>query len=871
MRKMLFIAGITLFLSSSLYAQETELIYLSGTSATDTKTWEFYCSAGMNSSKWTTIEVPSCWEQQGFGSYNYGHVPFEDRLNETGTYRYQFDVPGEWQGNEVEIVFEGVMTDASVTINGKSVGLTHQGAFYQFAYDVSGKVNYSGTNTLEVFVKKHSDNESVNFAERRADYWVFGGIFRPVYLQSKPLENIRRVAIDAKADGRFKADVFLSQLKNADNLKVEIYDNNGKKIHSWDTILSDNVTRVESRIANVLSWNPERPAIYKAVFHLKKEDKILHTQSEKFGFRTVEVRESDGIYVNGVRIKFKGVNRHTFHPEYARTSSKALSIEAVNLMKDMNMNAVRMSHYPPEQHFLEVCDSLGLFVLDELAGWQLPPYETPIAKKLVKEMIQRDVNHPSIILWDNGNENGWNYEIDPEFENLDIQKRELIHPREDFRQLNTLHYPKYNYLSQDGISRRQIFFPTEMLHGLYDGGHGAGLTDFWQRMWENPLSAGGFLWVFADEGVARTDRHGELDLDGNHAPDGILGPYLEKEGSYYTVKHIWSPVFFEKRYITPDFNGVFKIENRYLYTNLDQCKFKVFWLKYGSDEVEVHTLYKQEIQMPLEPLDWGELKVDLPKKWQVADVLKIEVKESSGHLINTWTWAVNSPANKTEELLSEVGSDDKPKLKKTKNEYVITVGKLNYSFDKQNGLLLKVTREGQHIPLTNGPVFVNYQKEVESTAVFTEEDGTIHLKTRFAKVDSRYENTCDYFEWIIGKNGLLQLKAAYAPESQQPSLGFGFNFPEEEIKAMKWMGRGPYRVWKNRMDGGQIGVWEKSYNNTMTGHSGFEYPEFKGYHAETYWAEVKTRNCPGFKIYMKTNDIFFKMLNPDQRKMVGIP
>ena len=98
----------------------------------------------------------------------------------------------------------------------------------------------------------------------------------------------------------------------------------------------------------------------------------------------MEVREQDGIYVNGVRIKFKGVNRHTFRPNYARASSKAFSIEDVNLIKDMNMNAVRMSHYPPEKHFLDVCDSLGLFVINELTGWQEPPYDSVVGRKTVE-------------------------------------------------------------------------------------------------------------------------------------------------------------------------------------------------------------------------------------------------------------------------------------------------------------------------------------------------------------------------------------------------------------------------------------------------------------------------------------------------------
>ena len=532
-----------------LYAQKTETLYLSGTGADHTVDWEFLCSAGMRSGQWTTIPVPSCWEQQGFGSYNYGHDKLEDRLNETGQYRYNFTVPANWSGKEVLIVFDGVMTDASVKINGKQAGPVHQGAFYRFSYDITKLLRFGKENTLEVLVKKSSDNMTVTLAERKADFWIFGGIFRPVWLEARPKTNIKRVAVDAKADGTFIADVYLSgTIKNANSIKVDIQDiDKSENKASFVTKVDGSVIRVEGKLNNPNRWTPESPHRYRAVFSLMNNETVIHRHSETIGFRTVEVRAEDGVYVNGVRIMMQGVNRHTFHPDYGRTSSKALSIQAVNLMKDMNMNAVRMSHYSPDKHFLEVCDSLGLFVLDELTAWQKPSYDDIVGRKLLEELIARDANHPCVIFWDNGNEGGENNNLNDDFAELDIQKREVLHPWQDYEKTNTKHYIDYNYLALDGFSKRKVFFPTEFLHGLYDGGHGAGLEDYWLRMWNDPLCAGGFLWVFADESVKRTDRNGELDSDGNHAPDGILGPYSEKEGSFYTIKEIWAPIYFEKR------------------------------------------------------------------------------------------------------------------------------------------------------------------------------------------------------------------------------------------------------------------------------------------------------------------------------------
>ncbi len=148
MKNSLAIAAILLILTHSGGAQSTEQFYLSGTGFDNTVEWDFYCTAGNNSGNWTKISVPSCWEQQGFGAYNYGHVPFEDRLKEEGHYRYTFTAPGEWKGKHIRIVFEGVMTDCAVHVNGKAAGPVHQGAFYRFDHDISRLLKFGRKTSL---------------------------------------------------------------------------------------------------------------------------------------------------------------------------------------------------------------------------------------------------------------------------------------------------------------------------------------------------------------------------------------------------------------------------------------------------------------------------------------------------------------------------------------------------------------------------------------------------------------------------------------------------------------------------------------------------------------------------------------------------
>lgn len=847
----LLILILPLFLS----ARNTEKLYLSGTGADNTVAWEFICSAGQNSGKWTTIRVPSCWEQEGFGAYNFGRDEMENRLNETGTYRTDFTVPPSWKGKQVNIVFEGVMTDARVTINGKQAGPVHQGAFYPFRYDITELIRIGRENKLEVFVRKHSEHPGINQAERHADYWVFGGIFRPVYLEALPLENIRKVAVDARADGSFLADVTISGLKNAEKVVVEIRQLDGKKAARFETKATSPVTQIPGKLQTPKTWSPEFPDLYNAVFTLTdSNNRTIHQLSRRIGFRTVEVRESDGIYLNGVRIKMKGVCRHTFRPEYGRTSCRRFSMEDVTLMKDMNINAVRMSHYAPEEHFLDICDSLGLLVIDEFTAWPESPPGSQMAFQLLGDMIARDVNHPSVILWNNGNEGMENRNLDDAFARLDIQKRKVLHPWQDYDLVNTLHYVDYNYLSLDGFSRRKIFMPTEFLHGLHDGGLGAGLDDYWEKMWDEPLCAGGFLWVFADESVERTDRNRELDTHGNYAPDGILGPYHEKEGSFYTIREVWSPVYFEKRYITPGFDGIFPIENRFFYTNLNQCTFTAEWVKFpgpGQPAGE-KIVFSGKPGVDLAPGQKGVLKADLPSDWQNLDVLRIKMDDPHGRRLNTWTWPVGDPSVKVTGFLPGASSKQ-PLLRENGDTLITEASGITIRFSKAGGTIFQIMKNGQLLPLSGGPVFVSGEKKTKQSGYRFEGNDLL--------AETLFENG-DWLKWTIRGDGLLEMETAYEPADQCLFAGITFSFPEENIAGMKWLGNGPYRVYKNRMKGTEFGLWEKSYNNSVTGESAFVYPEFKGYHSGMVWVKIMGKSCPDFTVYIHSNDIFFRMLTP---------
>lgn len=860
-----------LALSAGLWAQssvKTERQYLSGRGCDDMVQWDFFCTGGNNSGKWSKIGVPSCWELQGFGTYQYGMKFYgkafpEGAADEQGLYKYEFELPAEWNGKQIELVFEASMTDTQVKINGRKAGSMHQGAFYRFIYNVSDRVFFGPEkkNLLEVTVSKESANAGVNLSERRADYWNFGGIFRPVFIVAKPAQNIDHLAINAQADGNFYADCFLNMAIEGAKVHTVITDDKGKKVAENTSAVrtgSDHAT-VNVAVKSPKLWTAETPNMYQATFTLlDKAGKTLHAENQKFGFRTIETRESDGLYINGQRVLIKGVNRHSFRPESGRTLSKAKNIEDVLLIKSMNMNAVRLSHYPADPEFFEACDSLGLYVMDELSGWH-GKHETIIGQKLVKEMVTRDVNHPCIIWWSNGNEKGWNTELDGEFHKYDPQKRPVLHPQGNFGGYETMHYRSYGE-SQNYMRLPEIFMPTEFLHGLYDGGHGAGLHDYWEMMRKHPRCAGGFLWVLADEGVKRVDMNGFIDNCGNYGADGIVGPHHEKEGSYYTIKQVWCPIQLMVDSIGTQFDGRLAIENRYDFLNANTCRFTYEYVQLPSahDKGERKVLKKGEMKCPDIPAH-GAGTLQIPAAMKGANALMLTATDMYGNDLFTWSYKLEDVAAEPDRL----NASAKATYKETPETLTVEAGSRTFTFSQKDGQLKGVRIGNRTISLANGPRFIAAKRSDRSMDQFYNHDDkeAEKKKTQYTTFDdagrftgfsirqegdnvvvtSNYKLGCfDRAVWTITPDGIATIDFKYNFSGVVDLMGVMFDYPEDKVLSKRWVGDGPYRVWQNRLHGPQLGVWENDYNDPIPAES-FTYPEFKGYFANVQWMTLKTQ------------------------------
>ncbi|MCG6190604.1 glycoside hydrolase family 2 protein [Maribellus maritimus] len=895
------IATLLLALFNPSLAQTTqkEKLFLSGTDNENTVTWDFFCTSGRKSGEWTTIEVPSHWEQQGFGEYDYGrdyrtygkkHI----YADETGIYKHNFVVPNSWENKEIFIVFEGSMTDTEVKINGQSAWPIHQGSFYRFRYNISNKVKFGKENELEATVHKVSANASVNHAERYADYWIFGGIFRPVYLEAVPEEFIDRVAVSADADGNFSVDVFPVNLKKKQTLKAEIFDANGKTVQTCQEQASakDSLVTISCKVDNPLLWTSETPNLYSVKVSLVDGTEQKYELTEKFGFRTIEIRENDGVYVNGTKVKFKGINRHVFWPETGRCVNPSIDLLDVQLMKEMNMNAVRCAHYPPNKSFLEYCDSLGLYVLDELAGWQ-NAYDTEVGSKLVREMVIRDVNHPSIIFWSNGNEGGTNKELDDDYALYDPSNRPVIHahhrPGNDYNGIDCNHYENY-YSSKKLLEGPLIYMPTEFLHGQDDGGMAAGLGDFWELFWNSKLSAGGFLWVFSDEGLVRTDLNGFVDVNRVNAPDGVVGPHREKEASFYAMREIFSPVKIDLEKLPKDFDGVIPVENRFHFTNLENCSFEWQLVNFTSphNRGAGHQVMKSgEIESPnIEPVKKGKLQLQLPVDYHNYGALYLTAFDPSGNEIFSWSWKIEGNTKTVEQLVvTDLLAEEKQRRDELRaagieednilpieqqqgdvseessqvgfyendDVMVLKASGISVAFNKTDGTIQGIGNDmGLPIPFSNGPVLVSGEAQLTGINHFP--------STKSHVVEMTYSGDLKKVTWTMYKSGWLEMNYEYQVEGEQYFTGISFDFPESDVIGAKWLGNGSRHVWKNRLQGGKLDVFERFYNNELPADNSWQYPEFKGYFSDISWIELNT-DYGRFTVVANEEDLFVRLFS----------
>jgi beta-galactosidase/evolved beta-galactosidase subunit alpha len=389
---------------------------------------------------WDDLPVPSCWQMHGYGRPHYTNIvypfpvdpPRVPTENPTGSYRRPFAVPPDWEGRRVLLRFEGVDSAFTVWVNGREIGYG-QGSRLPSEFDITPHVRFGGDNLLAVRVLQWSDG---TYLEDQ-DMWWLSGIFRDVALIARTADLavedlvVRTVLAEDYRDATLEIDILGGggegggPVAAAHRVEAELFDADGRPVPLDAALLSGELRpgdplSLRAPVPNPRKWSAEDPYLYTLlVRHRAAHGDPAEVFSVAVGFRSCEVK--DGRFrVNGVPIRFKGVNRHEHHPELGRTVPLETMREDILLMKRHNINAVRTSHYPPDPRFLDLCDQYGLYVIDEcdlethgflgLEGSTNPAddpaFEAACVDRMVR-MVRRDRNHPCVVLWSLGNEAGF--------------------------------------------------------------------------------------------------------------------------------------------------------------------------------------------------------------------------------------------------------------------------------------------------------------------------------------------------------------------------------------------------------------------------------------------------------------------------------
>jgi hypothetical protein len=857
-------------------AAETKIQYLSGTSRQDAVPWEFKADGGRHAQIWTNIAVPSCWEQEGFGAYRYGQDTPPATI--TAIYRHSFSLEDLGQ-KRARLWFEGVMTDAEVLVNGKPAGPVHSGGFSPFWFDVT-RLLKTGANHLEVRVAENSANPILNKAERYADFWLFGGIHRPVYLEILPPEFIDRVAVDARADGTLTMEAFLGD-PSAQNREVvvQLLDPSGKPFGApIKRAVPSGATRVglSARFDSPELWSNETPVLYTLDVRLLVNDSPAHHIREQIGFRTFEVLHNGGFRLNGKRIVLKGVCRAAFRPETGRTLSAADSIADVRIMKAMNCNAIRAGHYPADRHFLKACDELGLLVLEELFGWQAPVPDD-IGAQLVREMVHRDQNHPSIVFWANGNHQAFNPTLEAVFHESDLQKRRALRMEPRMGSLpmpatpgllpvDTRFYPLYTEL----VKRLRDPYPVcpfETLHALYDGGGGAGLADYMAAIEGSPSGGGLFIWEMVDEAIARTDKNGELDASGTRSCDGVIGPHHEPEASYFTARAVFSPIQIQETNAAQvKSTGRVTLINKSLFKDLKEFSF-VRELGSGAQAGNAGVARVKSDVLPsptASPGQTAELDLRLNQAGDF-DFVRLIAKGADGVVIRDWSWPLKERATYVPS-----NTAGQVEVRRESGRIDVRAASLRFSFDETSGRLMEARSGAKAFPMRDGPDIVwatsagsalsqevrdgiaraddaNPGKKKKAARKPNERlmgrlsepkqgDGGVVVTQHPDRAELAWRNVRGFqtLRWNVHVDGTLGLEYSYSLNGTFESFGITFDSDESTMRSVKWLGQGPHPIWKNRTEGGTFGLWSKQFIDTEPGKL-WVYPYSKGCHADTFW------------------------------------
>ncbi|MBN1650072.1 MAG: DUF4981 domain-containing protein [Bacteroidales bacterium] len=863
-----------------------------------------------NDSSWNEIKVPANWEMEGYGVPIYVNIPYEwttnpnppfvrHDWNPVGSYRKWIQVSESWKDKEVFIIFGAVKSAFYLWVNGQKVGYS-QDSKLPAEFNITSYLR-PGNNLIAMEVYRWSDGSYLECQ----DFWRISGIERDVYLQARPKTYIRD----------FKAEPFLSDdfKQGLLKLNVDIISDNPNQLNDIqvDVRLFKNNKQVKKRIikkaftsdhfSDVLTlaypdlWSAEHPNLYQLVLTLLDNNgRELESTQISIGFREVKIAGGQ-LLINGKPILLKGVNRHEHDPKTGHVISKESMLEDIRLMKRFNINAVRTSHYPNDPYWYQLCDEYGIYLIDEANieshGMGYKPERTlgnntdwkAAHLDRIANMMARDKNHPSVIIWSMGNEAGFgeNFKAAAEMMRQLYPNRPTHYERAGEDLATDIVCPMYPSIAHlKAYADRAIDRPLIMCEYAHAMGNSVGnLKEYWDLIKKEPHLQGGFIWDWVDQGLEQKGADGQtyfayggdfgadtIPSDNNFCINGLVFPDREIHPALWEVKKVYQNIDFERN------NTFLKIYNGFNFTNLSAFDFAWKMLQDGK-EIGVGSLPEinlqpgQEVNIPL-PMQSELFSQDvdyvftitaktkqgnelIPKGYEVAWE-QFDVPSLRGFLFTNLDQFGDLIITNNADALGILGDD------------------FELQFSKKTGKLLKWTSHGRNILANDKGFSFNFWRgmtdndfgnrfpqradlwkkagrQVELVSFITKK---INKKEFQIKTEHILGNNAAKWQMVytIAANGEIYVDNVFIPLHEDlpelPKLGLTLEL-NPVFQLLDWYGRGPHESYWDRKSGAKIGVYSSTVEDQL---EPYIRPQENGNHTDVRWLALRDSSGYGFLV-----------------------
>lgn len=840
---------------------------------------------GFDVGGWDSTPVPSCWELFGYGVPIYTNItyPFPadppripERDNPTGCYRREFQTPKDWRARRTVLRFDGVYSAFQVWVNGRFVGYSEDSTG-PAEFDVSSAL-VEGTNTLAVQVMKWC----VGSYLEDQDAFRFGGIFRDVTLVSFPASHVADLRVSADLDDAYSGGVLSGEVdvggQQGAFVELGLFDGE-RRIAQWSAPVAEGRASWQRKIDAPRRWSAEEPNLYALVVTLRDaQGAALDTRSVRVGFRRIEW--DGGVFrVNGKPVKLRGANRHETHPDMGRAITREVMEQDAALMKRLNIDTVRCSHYMNHPYWHELCDRYGLYVVDEAnveshgMGYSMerslgnnPDWRESHLDR-TRRLVASNRNHSSIVMWSLGNEAGpgTNFEAAAALvRQLDPSRPVHYERYNEVADVVSVMYPDVAYVLSQGRSDPKPFFVCEYAHAM--GNAIGNLAEYWDAFSSHERLMGGCIWDFVDQSLRRRVRFGEglyperdwyyvyggdwdeKPNDGPFCNNGIVLPDRQETSKSREVKHVYQKVKFEHLGA-----GRFRIENGHAFVGLGRFA-GAFVVEVEGREVQsgVFTLPNvaagdsAEIELPIEPpvLAHGEeafVRVSI-------GLASGEPWAPKGHEV---AWA-QFPLGSAPTVASPVGPVT---LRDDGAEIVASGDRFEVRFDRATGTLVGLRFDGrEHIAPQGAPELDVFRAFVDNDGWFEQgfrAAGLMDLRGEAVLVETasgetwarvrsvrRYAVgfvwTCDYT--ILGDASVV-LDNSVEPFGGSPLLGrLSLTMRlAPELDRFTWFGRGPGESYPDRKSGMDVGLFAGSVDEQ---YEEYARPQENGNKEDVRWCAV---------------------------------